>query len=145
MYEKNVPHTYWDEAVSTTIYIMNRTPTAAVHDVTPEEKFTSVKPDLSHLKVFECIAYVHVPNELHTKLDPKAKKGVFIGYSLEQKGYRCYKSLTHKLRMSRDVVFDEMNSMFGLVQSIEVDLDQRVDLQNVQQELQTLSGPGVFK
>ena len=60
---------------------------------------------------------------------------MFIGYSLEQKGYRCYNPLTHKLRVSRDVVFHEMNSMFSVVQSIEADLDERVDLQNVQQEL----------
>ena len=120
MSEKNVPHTYWAEAVSTAVYVMNKTPTAAVHDVKPEEKFTGVKPDLSHLKVFGCIAYVHVPDELRTKLDPKAEKCVFIGYSLEQKGYRCYNPLTHKLRVSRDVVFDEMNSIFGVVQSIEL-------------------------
>ena len=124
------------------MYIMNITPTAVVHDVTPEEKFTGAKLDLFHLKVFGCIAYVHVPDELHTKLDPKAEKCVFIGYSLEQKGYRCYNPLTHKLRVSRDVVFDELNSMFGVVQSIEADLDDRVDLQDVQQESQTLSGPG---
>ena len=142
MSEKNVPHTYWVETISTAVYIMNRTPTVVVHDVTPEEKFASVKLDLSHLKVFGCIAYVHVPDELRTKLDPKAEKCVFIGYSLEQKGYRCYNPLTHKLGVSRDVVFDEMNSMFGVVQSIEADLDERVDLQNVQQESQTLSGPG---
>ena len=128
MSEKNVPHTYWAEAISTAVYIMNRTPTTVAHDVTPEEKFTGVKLDLSHLKVFGCIAYVHVPDELHTKLDPKAEKCVFIGYSLEQKGYRCYNPLTHKLRVSRDVVFDEMNSIFGVVQPIEVDLDERVDL-----------------
>ena len=39
MAEKNMPHCYWAEAVSTAVYIMNRTPTAAVHDMTPEEKF----------------------------------------------------------------------------------------------------------
>ena len=31
--EKSLPHSYWAEVVSTTIYIMNRTPTAAIHDV----------------------------------------------------------------------------------------------------------------
>ena len=67
MSEKNVHHTYWAEVVSTRFYIMNRTPTNAVHDVTPEEKFTGVKPDLSHLKVFGCIAYVHVLDELRAK------------------------------------------------------------------------------
>ncbi|MCO5559842.1 hypothetical protein L7F22_013446 [Adiantum nelumboides] len=74
MSEKNVPHCYWAEAVSTAVYIMNRTPTAAVHNVTPEEKFFGKKPDLGHLKVFGCIAYVHVSDELRTKLDPKAEK-----------------------------------------------------------------------
>ena len=88
MSEKEMPQYYWAEAVHTAIYIMNKTPTAAIHDVTPEEKFTGLNADVSHLKVFGCIAYVHIPDELRTKLDPKAKKCIFIGYSLEQKGYR---------------------------------------------------------
>ena len=51
--------------------------------MTLEESFTGKKPDLSHLKVFGCLAYVHAPDELRSKLGPKAKKCVFIGYSLE--------------------------------------------------------------
>jgi hypothetical protein len=51
--------------------------------MTPEEKFTSKKPNVSHFKVFGCIAYVHVPDEKRSKLDPKADKCIFIGYSLE--------------------------------------------------------------
>ena len=47
--------------------IMNRTPTAAIHGMTPEEKFTGKKPNLSHFKVFGCIAYVHIPYELRSK------------------------------------------------------------------------------
>ena len=87
MAEKNMPKHFWSEAVHTIVYIMNRTPIAAVHGMTPEERFTGKKPDVSHLKVFGCIAYVHVPDELRKKLDPKAEKCIFIGYSLEQKGY----------------------------------------------------------
>ena len=67
----------------------------AIHNVTPKEKCTGKKLDLSHIKVFGCIAYVHVPDELHTKVDPKAKKCGFIDYSLEQKGYKCYNPITH--------------------------------------------------
>jgi transposase InsO family protein len=58
--EKNLSNYFWVEAVATIVYIMNRTPTATVHGMTPEEKFTGKKPDVSHLKVFGCIAYVHV-------------------------------------------------------------------------------------
>ena len=80
--EKDLPDFYWAEAVATTVYIMNRTPTVAIHGMTPEERYTGRKPDISHLKIFGCIAYVHVPDELRSKLDPKAKKCIFIGYSL---------------------------------------------------------------
>ena len=108
-----MPHRFWVEAISTVVYIMNRTPTEAVEYVTPQEKFTGKKLDLSHLKVFGSIAYVHVPDELRTKLDPKAKKCIFIGYSLEQKGYKCYNPLTQKLQVSKDVVFDEMANWYS--------------------------------
>jgi hypothetical protein len=76
--------------------------------MTFEEKFTSKEPDVSHLKMFSCIAYVHVPDEKRSKLDPKAKKCIFIGYSLEQKGYRCFNPSTRKLQVIRNVVFYEM-------------------------------------
>ena len=46
----------------------------AIHNVTPEEKYTRKKPHLSHMKVFGCIVYVRVPDELRTKPDPKIKK-----------------------------------------------------------------------
>ena len=127
MTEKNMPHFYWEEAVNTVVYIMNRTPTVAVHNVTPQEKYTCTKPDLSHMKVFGCIAYVHVPDEMRIKLDPKAEKCVFIGYSLEQKGYGCYNPSTHDVRVSRDVVFDEMASWYSEVKdNIGVDVNESV-------------------
>jgi len=71
------------------------------------------KPDVSHLRVFGYIAYVHVPDENRSKLDPKAEKCIFIGYSLEQKGYRCFNPSIQKLQVSRDVVFDEMVSWYS--------------------------------
>jgi hypothetical protein len=62
---------------------MNRTPIVVVHGMTPEEKFTGKKPNVSHFKVFGYIAYVHVPDEKRSKLNPKAEKCIFIGYSLK--------------------------------------------------------------
>jgi hypothetical protein len=131
MVDKSMPHHYWAEAVAIAVYIMNRTPTAGVHGMTPEEKYSGGKPDLSHLKVFGCIAYVHVLDELQTKLDSKAEKCVFIGYSLEQKGYRCYNPVTHKMRVSRDVVFDEMSSWCADVKdTIGADANEHVVVKN---------------
>ncbi len=60
--------------------------------------------------MFSCIASMHVLNEKRSKLDPKVEKCIFIEYSLEQKGYRCFNPSTQKLQVSRDVVFDEIVS-----------------------------------
>ncbi len=76
--------------------------------MTLEEKFTGKKPNVSHVKVFHCITYMHVPDEKKSKLDPKANKCIFTGYFLERKGYRCFKPSTYKLQVSINVVFNEM-------------------------------------
>ncbi len=98
---------------------MNRTPTATVHGMTLEEKFTGKKQDVSHFRVFGCIAYVHVPDDKRSKLDPKVDNSIFIGYSLEQKGYRCFNPSTQKLQVNRDVVFDEMANWYPPLKIIE--------------------------
>ena len=81
--EKKMLDYFSVEAVALTMYIMNRIPIAIVHGMMLEEKYIGKKLDISHLKVFGYIAYVHVHDERRTKVDPKAKKCIFIGYSLQ--------------------------------------------------------------
>jgi len=109
--EKNLPNYFWAEVLATVVYIMNRTPITTVHGMTLEEKFTSKKPDVLHLRVFGCIAYVHILDEKRSKLNPKAKKCIFIGYSLEQN--RCFNLAIQKLQVNRDVAFDEMVNWYS--------------------------------
>ncbi|MCO5562354.1 hypothetical protein L7F22_015980 [Adiantum nelumboides] len=139
MAEKDMPHHFWAKAVNTSVYIMNMIASVVVHGVTPEEKYSGKKPNLSHLKLFGCIAYVHVPNELHTKLDPKAEKFIFVGYSIEQKGYRCYKCYnpgTRELHVSRDVVFEEMVGWYSDVKdNIRADVKEPVDASSGKQDI----------
>ena len=61
----------WAEAVGTTCYLVNRSPSSALDDKTPQEVWTSKEPSLTHLQVFGCDAYVHVPKENISKLDKK--------------------------------------------------------------------------
>ena len=55
---------------------------------------------------------MHVPKEKQRKLETKAKKCILVGYSDEQKGYKCYNPRTKQARVSCDVVFDESTSWY---------------------------------
>ena len=59
-------------------YLFNRSPSLALEDKTPQEICTGKKPSLSHLGVFGCDAYVHVPKEKRTKLDSQSEKCIFV-------------------------------------------------------------------
>ena len=108
--DAKLTHKFWAEALSTAVYLRNRSPTKAVEEKIPYEAWTGKKPTVSHLRVFGCDAYVHVPKDERGKLDQKAKKYIFVSYGEETKGYRLYDSVRGKIIFSRDVVFNEENS-----------------------------------
>ena len=75
--------------------------------MSPHELYFGKKLNFAHLRVFSSIVYVHVPKEKRKKLDAKAEKCTLVGYSDEQKDYKCYNPRTKQACVSRDVVFDE--------------------------------------
>ncbi|XP_045452164.1 uncharacterized protein LOC123661222 [Melitaea cinxia] len=79
--ESGLCQRYWGEAVMTAIYLKNRSPTTALAGRMPEEVWTGSKVDLSHLRVFGCIAYCLIPSQKRRKLDAKGKLVIFVGYS----------------------------------------------------------------
>jgi len=86
---------------------LNRSPTFALRDVTPEEAWSGRKPAVDHFKIFGSIAYAHVPEAKRKKLDDRGEKCVFLGVSEASKAYKLFNPLTKKVVTSRDVVFDE--------------------------------------
>jgi len=71
---------------------------------TPEEIWSGNPVGYSNLKVFDCLAYAHVN---HEKLEPKARKCIFLGYSVGVKGYRLWPPDLNKVIISRDITFNE--------------------------------------
>ena len=61
----------------------------------------------SHLKVFRCKAFMHVPKEKRSKLDDKATPCIFIGYGDKEFNYMLWDSEKQKTVKIRDVVFHE--------------------------------------
>ena len=69
--------------------------------------FTRKKPEVSHLKIFGCPVFVHIPKENSTNMDPSGKKGIFVGYCEVSIAFKIYIPGYHHIDISRDVTFDE--------------------------------------
>jgi hypothetical protein len=91
---------FWEEEVGTACYLVNRSPLPTLDEKTPQEVWNSKKPSLTHLKVFVCEAYVHVPKENMSKLYKNDEKCIFIGYKYGLKGYKIWNPETKKVLYS---------------------------------------------
>eukprot|EP00253_Pinus_taeda_P003183 PITA_03183 len=78
----------WAKDANTVVYVQNQCPHQALGSKTPEEMFTDKKPDISHFRIFGSVVYFHVPKEKRNKLGASRKKGIFVGYGENTKGYR---------------------------------------------------------
>ena len=109
LYHAKLPLEFCAEACSTAVYLHNRNPTTALKDQTPFECLFGRRPDISQLKVFGCVSYVHISDSQRRKLEAKAHKAIFVGYPPGVKGYKLYDLEKKKFVTGQDVQFFEDN------------------------------------
>ena len=95
----------WPEAVRTIVYGQNRISHNALGNKNRKEMFYGEKLEVSNLKIFGCLVYIHILKEKISKLDPSGKKGLFVGE--QSKAYRIYIPGYCQIELSKDVTFDE--------------------------------------
>ena len=108
----NVPKRFWSDAMISATYLINRTPTKVLNDLSPFEVLNKTKSSLDHMHVFGCLCFVMIPEEQRNKLDAKSSKTMFIGYSPTQKGYKCYNPKSRRVIVSGDVKFVESKGYY---------------------------------
>lgn len=88
---------FWVEVADTSCYLVNGSPSSMLDDKHPYEVWTRKKPYHTHLKIFGCDAYVHIPNENITKFYRKFERCTIIGYKDGLKGYNLWNLETKKV------------------------------------------------
>ncbi|KAK9065390.1 hypothetical protein SSX86_016773 [Deinandra increscens subsp. villosa] len=108
-----MPKKFWAEAVSTTAFLINRSPSRVIENKTPMEIWVGTQPSYQDLRVFGSFCYAHISQG---KLEPRAVKCIFLGYSENVKGYRVWRmdESRPKVFVSRNVVFQE-HILYGQV------------------------------
>jgi hypothetical protein len=107
IHDQDLPMHLWAKAARTTMYVHNRLSHNALGFKTPKEVFSGKKPEVSYLKIFGCLVFVHILKEKRTKMDPSGKKRIFVGYCEVSKAFRIYIPGYHHIEIKKDVTFDK--------------------------------------
>jgi len=113
--KKKLPIELHPEIFSCAAYLLNRSPTRRLKWETPQGMLSRLstlvaketEPDLSHIRVYGCLSYVHIKNRpKKEKLVPKAEIGYLVGYD-STNIYRIWIPSRDVVVLSRDVTFNE--------------------------------------
>ena len=102
-----VPAPFWGEAAFHAVHAINRIPSPVIHNQTPYARLFGSPANYHHLRSFGSTCFILLQPHEHNKLEPRSKLCCFLGYGKTQKGYQCYDPVSHRLRVSRNVVFWE--------------------------------------
>ena len=102
---------FWGEAA---LHAINRIPSPVIQNQIPYERLFGSPLDYHHLRSIDFACFILLQPYEHNKLEPRSRLCCFLGYDETQKGYRCYDPVSHRLRVSRNVVFWEHRSFVEL-------------------------------
>ena len=95
----------WPEAVTHVAYLKNHSPTHTLKDKTPEEVWSSQKPDVSNLQEWGVKCWVLTEQKKWTKLDPKSQAMHFMGMAPGSKGWKYFNPKVQRISKSCNIIF----------------------------------------
>lgn len=106
LHNKNLPLTFWGEAVFTACYLINRVYLRSKTLNTPYELCYGRKPNLSYLRVFGSKCYILKHREHRGIFDSKSDEGIFLGYASYSRAFWVYNVRTKVMMESINVISD---------------------------------------
>ncbi|GAU31769.1 hypothetical protein TSUD_22150 [Trifolium subterraneum] len=103
LFQAHLPKFFWSYDVQHATYIINRVPFVVLSNKSPYELLHNVLPNIKDLKVFGSLAYASTLQSHRTKLAPRARKCIFLGYKQGVKGTILYDLHNKEIFISRNV------------------------------------------
>ena len=110
--QSGLARVWWEDAAIHWLHGKIRLPSSVMAPLTPFEMFYGRKPDISHLRTFGCLAYVHLQKDQRPALTPHAAQCILIGYPVDYKGWRFWDPQARKEIISDSAVFHESTFPF---------------------------------
>ena len=80
-------NSFWIYAVKAKLHMYSITLIKHADYKTLKELWSTIKPNISHLRVFRCLAWVHILKKRRHKLERKSQAMIFVRYEDRSKGY----------------------------------------------------------
>ena len=102
-----LPESFWEFTFSHAVYVYNRTPMRRLDWHTPYEGIYKEAPEIEHLRVMGCGAYVYLHKEVRKNtLTPRSELMTYLGVSSGGHGNLFMRS-TNRLFTATHAIFDE--------------------------------------
>jgi hypothetical protein len=108
--EACIPQNWWEFAVNYAVHVYNQTSLkrSSNNYITLFERLHRTKPDVAHLRVFGCGAYVFLPEDMQSNnLSPRSKLMTFIRLSEGTMGYIFMRSPNNNVFTAIQALFNE--------------------------------------
>jgi len=107
LHDQGLPIHLWAEACNTAVYLQNRIPHRILGMKTPEEAFSSKRPDVGHFRIFGSSVYFHVTKDARKKLELTIELGILVGCTDTPHNYQVYFPTSRRTVVCRDLNFDD--------------------------------------
>ena len=103
-----IPDSWWEFAFAHTTHIYNRTPVARLKWCTPHEMLKGELPNIDHLHVFGCGAFVYLPAMARAnKMAPKSELMTYISVAPGNECNFLYMCSTNAVFTAAHAIFDK--------------------------------------
>ena len=98
---------FWVQEVHTVVHILNRWLIRTKSDQTPYGLWKGRPTNAKHLIFFGSKCYIKKEDNKSGKFDSRMDEGIFVGYSCNNRAYRCYNLKLKRIVESINVKIDE--------------------------------------